>query len=505
MKKHISIICSLLSLFTACTGQNGDLSKEIDKNNHAVTVVIHNSPRLSDTVKISPHMSYQPYGENFIVWKNFHKTTCVPDTDVMDTIIVPVSNDPVLVQYKYGFKRLAQTIAQAGDELHIYYQKQVPLFRVANRRSAVYDGNLHILLDSVVYGKQSFRAEDMFDSYGFASMLKKEGLILKQESPSIYGQLVLADLQREQTVIDSLFQLNQLSAAVHAVYTDRILFQQHIIRLQLNQYTQATAAAIIDSLREVPVGKPYSYYTQFCEAYIQKFISGAMPVIRGTGSIIVDYRKLYDSVKRFTARLDANIRRLLLYKQLEQVAETFSFADLRKYLTDFEQTIGDTVLANQIRNTYLLDFEQWQQLSDSVYLLGADKQKTSLDAVLKANLGKVVFVDCWASWCLPCIAAMPHTKNLINQYQTKGLAVLFLSFDKKFEDWQKSSQKNELRYYKYNYLVINPATATYLQKLKVSSLPRYLIFNRKGQLVNANAADAKNKLTKSEIERLLKE
>jgi thiol-disulfide isomerase/thioredoxin len=50
------------------------------------------------------------------------------------------------------------------------------------------------------------------------------------------------------------------------------------------------------------------------------------------------------------------------------------------------------------------------------------------DALLAEQKGKVVLVDCWATWCLPCVEQLPHSAELAKSHGDK-LAVVALSFD----------------------------------------------------------------------------
>lgn len=56
---------------------------------------------------------------------------------------------------------------------------------------------------------------------------------------------------------------------------------------------------------------------------------------------------------------------------------------------------------------------------------------------LKGNLeglddhsGKVIIVNFWATWCVPCVKEMPSFENLYRRYRSQGLTLLAVSLDK---------------------------------------------------------------------------
>jgi thiol-disulfide isomerase/thioredoxin len=53
---------------------------------------------------------------------------------------------------------------------------------------------------------------------------------------------------------------------------------------------------------------------------------------------------------------------------------------------------------------------------------------------LAAYTGKVLLVDFWASWCIPCKTSFPALDAMYREYQPRGLDVLAVNLDERRHD-----------------------------------------------------------------------
>ena len=159
----------------------------------------------------------------------------------------------------------------------------------------------------------------------------------------------------------------------------------------------------------------------------------------------------------------------------------------------------DTVLFNDFVKKYRVKFE----IDDDVQLVDNSGKTGTLNEFISAHQGKVIYVDYWASWCAPCIAEMPSAKKLQKELNNKNIVYLYLSTDRKEEPWQKALKKLELQG-NINYRIMNADNSMQMEELEIQFIPRYMIYDVNGRLVNKDAPrPSESELLKSQLMKLL--
>lgn len=124
--------------------------------------------------------------------------------------------------------------------------------------------------------------------------------------------------------------------------------------------------------------------------------------------------------------------------------------------------------------------------NEVVHLSDLEDNYHSLQEVIDGHKGKVIYMDIWASWCGPCKAEMPASHKLQEKYKDSDVIFLYVSIDRNNKAWETSAQQFQLT--ENSYLARNYPKAKLFQTNNVRTIPRYMLFDKKGKLVDSDAS-----------------
>lgn len=295
-----------------------------------------------------------------------------------------------------------------------------------------------------------------------------------------------------------LDSLHSMFNSYKAAYTDTInLFkEQQIISdeiynhyqylLELKDYEfqrMLNEDTILYRRMEAGISDEYASYPSYHEYldYYLWFTNQHIPTIRNkTQGKNNDWRQTFEelSAKPFQPKS----MQILLNRCIREISETFSVQDVNHYLDKYLQITQDTTLHNNIKEQYNLSADVNQLLLENI-----QGKTTNLSLLLKKHKGKVIYVDFWASWCVPCREEMIPSAKLKEMYKGKDVVFVYLAYNDTKSSWKKAVKQEGLAEIENNFIITNSKNSKTLETIKLELIPRYIIFDKQGNLVEMNA------------------
>ncbi|CAM1348967.1 TlpA family protein disulfide reductase [Tenacibaculum insulae] len=193
---------------------------------------------------------------------------------------------------------------------------------------------------------------------------------------------------------------------------------------------------------------------------------------------------------------------LLTGQELFDLSQDKFDTKVKSYVDNFnkrikENKLDSTFVAAQKQNVNGLKKYLVKTYADRLYLAtklskGAVSPKflnyenfkggtTSLDDLK----GKYVYIDMWATWCNPCKQEIPFLQKVEKQYHGKNIEFVSISVDSErdYETWKKMVADKNLT----GIQLYSKRDKDFAGAYKVNSIPRFILIDPKGNIVNADA------------------
>lgn len=487
---------AIASLFMiGCNGQNLDKIPD-SQNSNKIVIIFKSMPDYPTEIKIGTKLTVENGDPIISYYDNYIKSDFTPKKLTSDTLIIAPKCNNIMLTHSFNTISSKEYLIKKGDTVIFKYHNGIPMASLKNEKSNnigfAYEDLIRKRINKVngftpyeIY-KNPFFSNDLIDPdmvINFMHKIKAESYIKAK-----------ASFKMEKQFLDSLKAENKISSPAYNFYSGRAKYLTKCLDLEQKLHSPMLK---IESFEPPDPSCTYSYYFNYLQTYFFVEFERKAKVIHQSNGQITDYRNVYDSVARQKI-FPAQLKNMLLYKYFILISENFSKVDFQKYLEKIKMQITDPTLLAEI-NTRFITSSYAENENQQLNFLDKNQQIFNLKDVIAKNKNKILYIDFWASWCLPCRAAMPSSRNLRNQYEDKNIVFIYLSLDKDFLKWKKAAIEEKLDNFENSYIVLNPDENSFLKSINLSSIPRYLLYDKKGQLNNQNAPNPNKEKELSEM------
>jgi thiol-disulfide isomerase/thioredoxin len=97
--------------------------------------------------------------------------------------------------------------------------------------------------------------------------------------------------------------------------------------------------------------------------------------------------------------------------------------------------------------------------------------------------GSVLLIDCWATWCKPCMRKMPALKAAHQKWSRQGLSVLGVNYDYDRGKFLDEVEELELPWDQVAVPADKDSRRIWYESSSIRSLPRFIVVGRDGRVV----------------------
>ena len=432
-----------------------------------------------------------------------------PDSDTI-TILDDTNNKVVVFTHLFNMDEYAIYLFRKGDTVLFTYNGNIPSATILNRETSFPENNYNIFIrekvtnnrlsatsfygyyllrDTSVRGEQSNYLR-LSVNRPMDYLCEKYQILTRKQALDMAVEEVIHEYKLQDTLHASGL-LSDFDYDYRRLMTASYLMNYFVRDTSLIQNPEYKILLAEIDLSDEKFEKIISLVQLLqkqleMEAKVNEYLKVIKPIIidnKGSGGTSPRYYQARFGTIGNLDFLSAKAKRSFLINELKKIVEIGDRNDIEKYCDKYLSITGDMLFVSNLLAENKMDFGK----SDDLLLIDRDNRQTNLQEVLAKNRGKFVYVDFWASWCAPCKASMPDAKLLREEYKDRDITFLYLAFNDEVDRWKEDEQKMEVNYLSESYFITNSKTAHLIADLQVRTIPRYLLYDKNGELVHLNA------------------
>ncbi|MBU2880484.1 TlpA family protein disulfide reductase [Psychrosphaera sp. B3R10] len=121
--------------------------------------------------------------------------------------------------------------------------------------------------------------------------------------------------------------------------------------------------------------------------------------------------------------------------------------------------------------------------------------QAQLQQLLEQNKGKVIYLDFWASWCIPCRRSFPWMNQIKSDFGAESFTVISVNLDEERQLADEFLLQNTA-----NFAVVFNPTGSIAEQYKILGMPSSFIIDKTGQFRFAHTGFFSNKQDQYELQ-----
>ena len=480
IRKCILTIITVFVTLLLLNGCRSDNQTADEKPNKKTIVILFDSTSIETFSRQYASIKY--LDDNLIPRTRNYALSLSSDTKVT----IQTRRDYLDIAYKDKSRVTKRFLIKNGDSLLLSLKQKKPVFTLLNHRTLpAYDVNYHRLKNDSLYSGKLPGIEDYY--YLHREINSPYSLIAHDEEMmeelEKLKKKAYANLKQENVFIDSLMVKGLISKAQGDYFQLENSFNLEVLHLYQNDgisFSDSIATGKLLSHKTYQAGDGEinllncTFYHDLLDLYYRDFLMlkvGERPNLA-----------LYDTIKAIDY-LEEDIKRSLLLKYSDNLLTTLPVDDKENYLNFFSKDLD-----NQAWTDYLvIKHKAVDIFSGELKLTDKNNNSFTAELLLFDNKGKLLYIDIWAAWCLPCIKEIPNSIALSDEYQYKDVTFAYLSLDQNIGHWTSAEEKYLNKDRQQSYFVDSLNVALINREFGIKSIPRYLLYNKQGELIHDNA------------------
>ncbi len=221
--------------------------------------------------------------------------------------------------------------------------------------------------------------------------------------------------------------------------------------------------------------------SNFEDAIVMGSITDSLAtILRNNTKVLKTYEDVITGELDFIENYPNNI---LSAHNLSIMAPVFGKEKTTKLFDSFSVDNKQSLYGKKISKYLGLDIAETPQIGESYIDFSMNNQKGEIER-LSNQEGKIILLEFWASWCLPCRKENPELVKTYNKYKKKGFEIFAVSLDKTKENWINAIKKDNLKWKHVSDLKGRENLASYIYG--VNGIPDNILIDKNGIIIGRN-------------------